>query len=79
MRQETPAFPSCPPRSEFELAEDALLTLWRTFWLDLPLAWACEVDRLLYRWVQPADVGDCLFGLDVGCGERDGVEGGKLD
>jgi hypothetical protein len=43
-----------------------LLTLWRTFWLDLPLSWASEVDRLLYRWIQPADIEDHLLGLDVG-------------
>lgn len=58
--------PARPPSSEFELAENALLTLWRTFWLDLPLAWASEVDRLLYRWIQPADIEDRLLGLDVG-------------
>lgn len=58
--------PARPPSSEFELAGNALLTLWRTFWLDLPLAWASEVDRLLYRWIQPADIEDRLLSLDVG-------------
>lgn len=78
MRQDSPALPSRPPRSDFELAENALLTLWRTVWLDLPLAWAGEVDRFLYRWVQPVDKGDCLFGLDVGHGDGEGaVEDGK--
>ncbi|UIN37332.1 hypothetical protein [Methylobacterium oryzae] len=81
MRQASTTLPSHPPRSDFELAENALLTLWRTFWLDLPLAWAGEVDRLLYRWAQPVDMGDCLFGLDVGHGdgERERAPGRSQD
>ncbi|KZC00860.1 hypothetical protein AU375_03021 [Methylobacterium radiotolerans] len=64
--------PARPPSSEFDLAENALLTLWHTFWLDLPLAWASEVDRLLYRWIQPADTGNRLLVGDVGNADRIG-------
>ncbi|ACB24594.1 hypothetical protein CTI14_03215 [Methylobacterium radiotolerans] len=67
-------------RSKLPLAENPLLALWRAFWLDLPLARAGEVDRFLYRWVQPVDMGDCLFGLDVGHGDGEcGVEDGKRE
>lgn len=56
MTDMSPTIPSGHPSSEFELPENALLTLWRTFWLVLPLAWACEVDRLLHGWIQPIDI-----------------------
>lgn len=75
MTRGSSALPAHPQSSEFELAENALMTLWHTFWLDLPLAWACEVDRLLYRWIQPADIQDCLFGLDIGNADRIGEVG----
>ena len=70
--------PARPPSSEFELAENALLTLWRTFWLDLPLAWASEVCRLMYRGVHPAGGEGRLLGVDVGSADRIGeVEDGQ--
>lgn len=72
MTRGSSALPTPPARSEFACTENALLTMWRTFWLDLPLAWAGEIDRLLYGWVQPVDIGDCLFSLDAEHGDRDG-------
>lgn len=56
MRRMTSPPPFGASRSELPLAENPWLALWRTFWLDLPLAWAGEVDRLLFQWVPPADV-----------------------
>ncbi|MER2268281.1 hypothetical protein [Methylobacterium oxalidis] len=38
---------------DLHMAENPWLTLWRTFWLDLPLACAGEIDRLLFRWMEP--------------------------
>lgn len=72
MTRRSSDLPALPPSSEFEFAENALLTLWRTFWLDLSLAWGSEVDRLLYPWIQPADTGDRLLGLNVGNADRIG-------
>jgi len=43
--------------TEFDVAGQAWLTFWRTVWLDLPLAWAREADRFLYRWGRPTDTG----------------------
>ncbi|MBA9064835.1 hypothetical protein GGQ91_004241 [Methylobacterium fujisawaense] len=65
--------PPCPPPSEFGPAESTLLTRWRTFWRDLPLARAGAVDRLLYRWVRPADIAAHSVGSTEG---RDGRDGG---
>lgn len=39
------------------MVEAAWLALWRTFWLDLPLAWASEMDRFLFRWMPAVDDG----------------------
>ncbi|MWV22939.1 hypothetical protein FVE89_13205 [Methylobacterium sp. 2A] len=72
MTRGSSALPVHPQSSTFELAGNTLMTLWRTFWIDLPLVWACEVDRLLYRWIQPADIGDRLPGYDVGSADHIG-------
>ena len=34
------SLPFSVPRPELPVSEDPWLILWRTFWLDLPLAWA---------------------------------------
>ncbi|MBX9933498.1 MAG: hypothetical protein K2Y56_18570 [Methylobacterium sp.] len=79
----TSPLPSGNGRSEFDLAQSAWLTLWRTVWLDLPLAWAGEIDRLLFRWIELIDTAGPHAGdgpqtaseaiaLSLGC---DGSEG----
>jgi hypothetical protein len=67
--------PSDHPSSEFELSESALLTLWRTFWLVLPLAWGCEVDRFLYSWMPPTDIDANSVCSPVGCHRKSNVPG----
>lgn len=42
------------PRSALSVTGAAWLAPWRAFWLDLPLAWAGEIDRFLFRWVPPS-------------------------
>ncbi|WP_311276058.1 hypothetical protein [Methylobacterium sp. WCS2018Hpa-22] len=66
------ALPFSPmgPRSDLDLAEAAWLVVWRTLWLDLPLAWASEVDRFLFRWIEPADTEMDTAGLDAKGGQH---------
>lgn len=56
MTQRAPAPSDGDPPSELDVAGNAWMTLWRTVWLDLPLAWAREADRWLYRWEAPTDM-----------------------
>ena len=58
-------FPPMGPRSDLDLAEAAWLVVWRTLWLDLPLAWASEVDRFLFRWIEPAVTETDTAGLNA--------------
>lgn len=46
-------FPPWGPRPDLALVEAAWRLAWRTFWVDLPLAWASEMDRSLFRWIEP--------------------------
>lgn len=46
------------PRPDPMPAENPLFSLWRAFWLDLPLAWAGEIDRFLFRWMEPPRTGE---------------------
>jgi len=32
--------------------ESPWFSMWRAFWLDLPLVWAGEIDRFLFRWIE---------------------------
>ncbi|QGY02031.1 hypothetical protein MMSR116_09165 [Methylobacterium mesophilicum SR1.6/6] len=50
-----PPIGGLPP--DLAMVEAAWLALWRTFWLDLPLAWASEMDRFLFRWMPAVDDG----------------------
>jgi hypothetical protein len=42
-----------PARPGLPLAEEPWQALWRALWLDLPLAWAGEIDRFLFRPMEP--------------------------
>lgn len=53
----SPAPPASDVPSEIAVAENAWMILWRTLWLDLPLAWARETDRLLLGWLPPFATG----------------------
>lgn len=48
-----PPPPSGDPRPGLPLAEDPWTALWRALWLDLPLVWADEMDRFLFRPTEP--------------------------
>lgn len=55
-----PPVSDVPPEiaiAEIAVAENAWMILWRTLWLDLPLAWARETDRLLLGWLPPCEAG----------------------
>jgi len=53
----SPVPPVSDVPSEIAVAENAWMILWRTLWLDLPLAWARETDRLLLGWLPPFEAG----------------------
>ncbi|MHB2210840.1 hypothetical protein [Methylobacterium sp. CM6257] len=38
---------------DLPLGEDPWLAMWRALWLDLPLIWADEMDRFLFRPTEP--------------------------
>jgi len=42
-----------PPRVDHPMDDPAWLALWRTLWLDLPLAWADTMARSLSWWLPP--------------------------
>jgi hypothetical protein len=50
------------PQSDLPMSENPRLSLWRTVWLDLPLAWGREVDRFLFRWMEPPTTGKTISG-----------------
>jgi hypothetical protein len=64
-------FPLLPRglQPDWPTAENPWLTLWRTFWLDLPLAWAGEMDRFLFRWLDPSTIGEATSHQPVGDGQ----------
>ncbi|MDP4003337.1 hypothetical protein [Methylobacterium sp. NEAU K] len=73
--------PSTVAGAALPVSGDPWLALWRTVWLDLPLAWAGEFDRCLSRGTPlgPAAVADRHAGaartpaeavaLGLGCGD----------
>ncbi|MGH1570407.1 hypothetical protein ACRAWG_06735 [Methylobacterium sp. P31] len=51
-----PVSPPPPYRGswlDLPVGEEPWLALWRALWLDLPLVWADEMDRFLFRPMEP--------------------------